>query len=230
MAHAERPVRPTPCPLFSWQAPLSCWLCSRALCCRCSWGRLLRWPHIRALCRCYALPLPALHSAHVHLLALPLAISSSFLLRCGLPSVVLTFNQSRSHLLHSLQGVRWLGGFARLVSHSTEKVAGGYRNTLLITGGWWDGIGGCRWWACTGTCAGEMNLVWSATAAAGTSLHGTASTLFSSAALTTPMCRRAEPAEPAFPAGACRPCAAGRRTHLPLGPLPAAAVQVGWGL
>lgn len=32
-----------------------------------------------------------------------------------------------------VQGVRWLGGFARLVSHSTEKVAGGYRNTLLIT-------------------------------------------------------------------------------------------------
>lgn len=32
------------------------------------------------------------------------------------------------------QGVRWLGASARLVSHSTEKVAGGYRNTLLITG------------------------------------------------------------------------------------------------
>jgi hypothetical protein len=32
-----------------------------------------------------------------------------------------------------VQGVRWLGASARLVSHSTEKVAGGYRNTLLIT-------------------------------------------------------------------------------------------------
>jgi hypothetical protein len=38
--------------------------------------------------------------------------------------------------LSAVQGLRWLGSTARLVSYSTEKVAHGYRNTLLITGGW----------------------------------------------------------------------------------------------
>lgn len=50
------------------------------------------------------------------------------------------------------QGVRWLGASARLVSHSTEKVAGGYRNTLLITG-----VGtGLR--ACQASCQASCTL------------------------------------------------------------------------
>lgn len=36
-----------------------------------------------------------------------------------------------------VQGLRWLGSTARLVSYSCEKASGGWRNTLLVTGECW---------------------------------------------------------------------------------------------
>lgn len=53
-----------------------------------------------------------------------------------------------------VQALRWLGPTPRLVSCSTEKVAAGYRNTLLITG---EEAGGC--------CGQEGVLLATATAA-----------------------------------------------------------------
>ena len=130
-------VATTDCPVPALpQALSSCWRCSRARCCRCTWRPQRRWRRTPRPCRQARLP------------CLPVP--------CGRPAPVLAngcvwpaASQSLCHLdafpsaptgpgldraTRCKQGLRWLGASPRLVSHSTEKVAGGYRNTLLITG------------------------------------------------------------------------------------------------